>query len=469
MLRAFLFCLFAATLAHADDAWKSYSHPDPEFSVDYPSAWTATLADKVPDEKWGDLALTGRAKVTFKVTLELDVLQIAVSVLGLGKETTDEVLLAALRARARAEGRAEDKVAFEDSPGLLRIRDEFQKAGRTIVRTHILDGTDVYGAELSVPDSWIEQCRAGYEHVVDSLLVSLQSKIAQPELPSAEQFASELVAIIDATERLDNAEMVRLFDEGNDLIRRGLAQGRRSLFQLAALKFRAMLDIDPNIGIGHFALGLSHFYAWEMGWASDEFREAVRLDARLEPLCPLLWWDDFRELPEDRVVDAYASDWNWHVRQDSVLCYRGGEDKGLVARLCHASSPWKATDTRTLVRCRFIGGGNRLGLFARYGNGSVYTTIDLPTDVVWIRTEGHDGQPNTPIANAELDRLASPGWHTAEFVAVGHTLETYLDGARLASGTVADLWEGTGAVSLSGQGDIMVDWVLVTRYRGPGL
>lgn len=93
MSRTYILALLAllALSANAADTWSTYSHPDPEFSVDYPSTWTATLADKVPDENWGDLGLKGKAKVTFRVTLDLDVLQIAVTVLGLEKGLRDAV------------------------------------------------------------------------------------------------------------------------------------------------------------------------------------------------------------------------------------------------------------------------------------------------------------------------------------------------------------------------------------------
>lgn len=451
--------LVLVSAAAAQGAWKTYSHPEPAFSVEYPSTWAVTLADKLEDETWGDLSLKGRARVTFRVTLGLDVLQMSVSVYGLDRQIDDDGLLAALKARAKAQGRAEDGVCCFDSPGLLRIGDEFQKAGRTIVRTHVLVGRDVYVVELDVPNARVEECRAGYGHVVDSLLASLQAGMAQPRLPSAEQFASELVAVIDATEKLRNAEMVRLFDEGAGLLKEGLAQGHRGHFKLAQQRFRAMLDIDRNVALGHFALGLAHFYAWEMGWALDEFREAIRLDPKLEPLCPLLWWEDFYELPAGDYVDAYAASWRWHCREDGVLVYRGDEIKGVVVRPSHH---WRCTDSRTLARFRVTRGESYLGLFARCGNGYIYTHI--LDSFALICTEGHDGQPHVLIARTDDGNYVSPGWHTAEFIAVGHSLETYLDGVLLVGGTIAELWDGAGALSLNGKGEILVDWVLVTRY-----
>lgn len=463
MLRALVLCLFATTLGHADGTWQTYSHPDPEFSVDYPSAWTATLAETVADEKWGDLSLRGKAKVSFKVALDLDVLQVSVSVFGPEEDTTDERLLAALKALAKTEGRPEDKVAFEESPGLLRIKEESQKAGRTIVTTHVLDGTDVYCVELSVPDLWIEKCRAGYGYMVDSLLASLLGKSAQPRLPSAEQFATELVAIINATEKMKNAEMVRLFEDGTRLIKEGLAFGHRIHFKLAQQRFREMLDIDRNVGLGHFALGLARFYAWEMGAAQQAFREAISLDPQLEPLCPLLWWEDFEAMPpEDRwsVTDRHAQ---MHVRLDDVLYYRGEASawQGLILDLMDKRRPWSAENTSTIVRFRFVGDEPVLQLAARM-RGAHQVNLNLARGSAglfyWPSLE------QGTLLTRTTDRLVDPGWHTAELVVTGRSLRGYLDGSLLVRASVPESTSGYGLLSIVQTGETLVDWVLVTRW-----
>ena len=280
-------------------------------------------------------------------------------------------------------------------------------------------------------------------------------------VPTNETFVNQLVAAIDASKQATDERTATLFLQGADLLKRGLRRNQIRSFRLAQPILLQVTQLDPTFALGQFALGLSYFYAYDFGAAKTAFDEAIRLDGSLEPVCPLLWWEDFHRLPSDSRVSAFASDWRWHVRQEGGICYQGGEDKGLVLSLSQPQSPWKASDSRTVVRFRVVGNGNRLGLFARFGDGSVYTTLDVPTGVVWIRTEGHRGQPN--IAVVQGRRSLAPAWHTAEFVAVGRSLETYLDGVRLVTGTVADVWDGPGALSMSGTGEMIVDWVLVSR------
>lgn len=468
MRNATLLLVLALSTAHAADAWKTYTHESPAFSIDHPATWDVTVAERFADASIGGHTLEGEADVTFEVKLRDEPLRIMVFAYAIPPDCDTAELLDALREDAGERGRLTRYEGVGGHDTLPSVRHETKDVGRAEILTYLFDLERLFLVHMNVPDTWLEACREGYDHAVRSLETDLLARRPRLELPSAEAFATDLVKVIEATETLRNAEMIRLFDEGTDLLRKGLAQGRRIFFKLAQHKFRAMLDIDRNVALGQFALGLAHFYAWEMGAAQEQFREAVRLDKDLEPLVPLLWWEDFHELPADRISKSSEEvRFRWHLTADGVLSYRGKQQHGARVQLHDPQAAWMERDVSVMVRFRFVSGEPILQLYSRrefwpnYRRHGLSGSLSLGSCYVsWTDMEG------VYRFNRTEGFYISPGWHTGRFVACGNALKLYVDGVLVASGRCSDdlLLPGTAALGLGGSGEQMVDWVLVTRY-----
>ena len=101
--QAFLALLVPA--AHAADAWKTYTHESPAFSIDHPAIWDVTGAETFADANIGGRTLEGEADVTFEVSIRDEPLRIMVFAYAIPADSDMSELLDA-RSKSRPRGRA---------------------------------------------------------------------------------------------------------------------------------------------------------------------------------------------------------------------------------------------------------------------------------------------------------------------------------------------------------------------------
>ena len=148
----------------AQEQWQHYTHPDPEFSIAYPSGWEPRVAASVPNRDVGGLGFAGKGEVVFEVTVEQGRLWAAVTVYETPAQITTEELHKALAAQ-----RKETKVQRGYVGGYATV--SYQDGGneRRSVHTYFPGEGTMYLVSLDAPTSLFEQCRAGYEYMLRSL------------------------------------------------------------------------------------------------------------------------------------------------------------------------------------------------------------------------------------------------------------------------------------------------------------
>jgi len=135
-----------------------------------------------------------------------------------------------------------------------------------------------------------------------------------------------LMAMLPKPEEIDrqlrearDQQVVAVFEAGLRSLRLGYARGNRSYLSIAASRFAEATRLAPDMALGYFNLGLARFYLDQYDDAKIAFDQAAKLDGSLKEDVPLLWWEDFREMPEEGRITAWALPENWQVREVNPL------------------------------------------------------------------------------------------------------------------------------------------------------
>jgi len=158
---------FLAVSAHAADTWSTYSHPEPEFSVEYPSAWRAKLADTTTYEKAEGISLRSEARVTFVTEATQGTAMASVSALVADVEITAEQLRAVATKVAEADAKA--KPEDVDVAGRRWVRVEWKAGNRANVRAYCLAGPGAFMVSLSVPADMLDGLRGTHRRMMATL------------------------------------------------------------------------------------------------------------------------------------------------------------------------------------------------------------------------------------------------------------------------------------------------------------
>jgi len=169
MSRTLVVALLAllALSANAADTWSTYSHPDPEFSVEYPSGWRAKLADTIYYEKAEGISLRSVARVTFVTEATQGTVMASVAALVADAEITAEQLHAVATKVAEADAKA--KPEDLDVAGRRWVRVEWRAGNRANVRAYCLAGPRAFVVALSVPSDMLDGQRATHRHLMATL------------------------------------------------------------------------------------------------------------------------------------------------------------------------------------------------------------------------------------------------------------------------------------------------------------
>ena len=277
-------------------------------------------------------------------------------------------------------------------------------------------------------------------------------------MPTNEAFVGQLVGAIQAGKQSTDERASALFLHGMDLLKRGLRSRHLVDFRLAQPKLLQVTQMDPTFALGHFALGLSYFYAYEFGAAKTAFGESIRLDGSLEADCPLLWWQDWRNTKEG--VYAYRE-----TTSAMLPCYDPGH-------------PYSVRDAVVEFRYRFLepnsglgnsglGAGQKWGVPSRSAQGDVIEggkhcllNIIVPEGTVRQYT----------VAQRQPTNLGG-GWHVASHVVNWKTHRMFIDGKLMCEGVdkaSAD-WRGSSVITCWGASAIDIDWVMVRRVTASDL
>lgn len=158
---------FLAMSAHAADTWSTYSHPDPEFSVEYPSGWRAKLADTIYYEKAEGISLRSVARVTFVTEATQGTVMASVAALVADAEITAEQLRAVATKVAEADAKAKPEDVTVAGRDWVRV--EWTAGNRANVRAYCLAGSKAFVVALSVPSDMLDGLRATHRHLMATL------------------------------------------------------------------------------------------------------------------------------------------------------------------------------------------------------------------------------------------------------------------------------------------------------------
>lgn len=274
-------------------------------------------------------------------------------------------------------------------------------------------------------------------------------------MPSAAAMQEQLQALRDE-------HIVAQFEAGLRALRVGYAKGNRSYLRISANRFRDVTRLAPNLALGHFNLGLAHFYLDELGFAQAAFAEAIRLDKAMRDLVPLLWWENFQQLPDRaRLAGGAAKEpnpWFWQILPEAGLHYINQSQTGLIVWQPQITPEHYVLNSRATVRFRCANGG-RLSIGCRQpSGGAVIFVIGATAASLSYFPTPTEGQE---IAVAPMRLLQ--GWHIAELDVYGTSVQAYVDGETIFNKTVPSAGPGISSFTLWGPGEVILDWILVTR------
>jgi hypothetical protein len=291
-----------------------------------------------------------------------------------------------------------------------------------------------------------------------------------PELTAADRPADQhLLALLPTAQEMDrqlqaqrDENVLAQFEAGLRALRYGYAKGSRSYLSIAATRFRDVTRLAPDLALGHFNLGLTQFYLDDFSSAQPAFAQAVKLDPSLRDDVPLLWWENFRQLPAPgRLAGAPAKDrssWRWEVLPDAGLHYLNDKPTGLIVWQPSIATDQYVTDSRIAIRFRCLGGGGvSIGCRSPSGGAVILIVAGDHSSLSYFPT--HDRCQEIGQGRLNLDG----GWHVAELSLVGTQARAGLDGALLYEKTLPSAGSGVSGFTLWGPGEVLVDWVQVTR------
>jgi hypothetical protein len=292
----------------------------------------------------------------------------------------------------------------------------------------------------------------------------------EPELAAGDEKTADqkLMALLPKPDEIDrqlreakDQHVIDVFDVGLRSLRLGYARGSRSYLSIAASRFAEVTRLAPELALGYFNLGLARFYLDQLDDAQAAFQQAVKLDKSLQEDVPLLWWEDFREMPDSRRVTLTHQQGKWDTTSDGMLRYVGPENValGMCLALKNVETPWQAEDTCTTVRFRLESTSN-ITLGARRGGSYVLLGI-----TPFSLSVGYfvSGEPGRTLAGKTGLTLGT-GWHVVDFIVQGQQVRGFVDGTLLIEAVAPDAQPGGGDLWCAHLGQALVDWVLVTRY-----
>ena len=151
--------------------WERYAHTDPAFTINYPTGWQVAVHTALPDQKVGRLDFGLAARVDFQVPQQEGALMATVAVLELKKEGDVPPGVMAQEMGIRA---------VDCKRGTVRENPyrqfEQEQNGRQVIVTLLgaAGGRQIYMLTLTTSNKeTMEQCRAGYTHMMDSLQIPL--------------------------------------------------------------------------------------------------------------------------------------------------------------------------------------------------------------------------------------------------------------------------------------------------------
>ncbi|MBU0608931.1 MAG: hypothetical protein KKI08_13685 [Armatimonadetes bacterium] len=278
----------------------------------------------------------------------------------------------------------------------------------------------------------------------------------QSLLPSAAALDQQLQALRDE-------HIVAQFQAGLRALRYGYAKGNRSYMGIAAARFRGVTNLAPQLAAGYLYLGLTYFYLNDFSAAQPAFAEAVRLDKSLWPSVPLIWWENFPQLPtRDRLAGGAATAdpafWWWEILPDAGLHFVSERPTGLIVWQPPIAPELQATNSHVAIRFRCANGG-RLSIGCRQPSGGavIFGVGAAAASVSFFPT--HDRCED--IGQAPMKLLE--GWHLAELDVYGTATQACVDGVPVFERTVPRAGPGISSFTLWGPGEVIVDWILVTR------
>jgi len=301
----------------------------------------------------------------------------------------------------------------------------------------------------------------------------------EPELAAGDEKTADqkLMALLPKPEEIDrqlreakDQHVIDVFDVGLRALRLGYARGSRSYLSIAASRFGEVTRLAPELALGYFNLGLARFYLDQLDDAQAAFQQAVKLDAGLKEDVPLLWWERADRVPEQgRYEMPPTAGQTLDVARDGFLRYRSDPNNYNVMVLLHTpEQAWAVRDSVTTARFRFGGGAGCFRLMARRDRSNYDThlvqasvTCVPPETQTWYWQgikDGYKALGSRPVSGI------SAGWHILQMVVVGGQLTTYIDGNLMIESQVPDDAAGTGEYCFYGSGEVLLDWVLVTRY-----
>jgi hypothetical protein len=278
----------------------------------------------------------------------------------------------------------------------------------------------------------------------------------QSLLPSAAALDQQLQA-------LRNENVVAQFQAGLRALRYGYAKGNRSYMGIAAARFRGVISLAPQLAAGYLYLGLTNFYLNDFSAAQPAFAEAVRLDKSLWPSVPLLWWENFPQLPaRDRLAGGAATAdppfWWWQILPDAGLHFASERPTGLIVWQPQIGPEQHVLNSHVAIRFRCANGG-RISIGCRQPSGGAVISGVSATAASLSFFPTHDRCVD--IGQAPLKLLE--GWHLAELDVYGTATQACVDGVPVFERTVPSAGPGISSFTLWGPGQVIVDWILVTR------
>jgi hypothetical protein len=276
-------------------------------------------------------------------------------------------------------------------------------------------------------------------------------------VPTNEAFVNQLVGAIDAGKRVRDERAATLFLQGMDVLKRGLRRNDLRDFRLAQPNLLQVTQLDPTFALGHFALGLSYFYAYEFGEAKAAFDESIRLDGSLEPVCPLLWWQDWRNTKEGVFAHRGAP--------SGFGCYDPGH-------------PYCVRDAVVEFRYRFLdpnfddGSGVGSGQREREGSpDSVHGDVNAGGNQCLLNIMPENGVAGEYTIASRRPMNVGGGWHVASHVVNGKTHRLFIDGKLMCEGVdeFSSDWRGRCSMGCWGAAPIDIDWVMVRRVTANDL
>lgn len=169
--------------ADAQGTWLKYAHLAPSFSVEFPGGWTVVGGEKAPDLVGSQQTMTAKARMSYDFGAAPNKLRASVTVYTAPGPLAIEQLLFILNSIKQDPTAAPIKRSMLLSKGTRYIQEELPSAVTFTIRCYQISGDTLYMLSMEAPIALEKQSRAGFDHMLASLVIPTYTPPGQPIFP----------------------------------------------------------------------------------------------------------------------------------------------------------------------------------------------------------------------------------------------------------------------------------------------